>query len=245
MQYNLQEPYFHKGGALDMPAVDKWANEWYLKEKFENPIVTIERYDSDKDMEVSKAEKFEVYFDDFLDNLYENEYLADGYLSDMDVSEDVYNDLINPAVGPEDPVEHLMFVGRNTKSGAHIHVEDDFVLHQIVGKKIVYLMDFEDLSIHTMFSQYGNFSKENFFDLPKSYDSKIHRIEMDPGDVLYIPPWVWHATENIGYSVAVTKVFKRDTSYLRTKRFRSLWWRHYSQAVVEAISSFQDLFRRN
>ena len=101
MQYNLQEPYFHKGGALNMPAVDKWSNEWYLKEKFKNPVVTIERYDSDKDMEISKAEKFEVYFDDFLDNLYEHEYLADGYLSEMDVSEDVYNDLFNPAIGPE------------------------------------------------------------------------------------------------------------------------------------------------
>ena len=246
MQYNLKEPYFHKGGGLGMPAVDKWANEWYLKEKFQNPIVTIERYESDEDMEISNGEKYDVYFDDYLDNSYENEYLADGYLSEMDgISDDIYSDLVNPAVGPEEPIEHLLFIGRNTKSGAHLHIEDDFILHQIVGKKIVYMVDFEDLAMNGLWSSYGNFSKENFFNLPQSMDSKIHRIEMEPGDILYIPPWVWHATENIGYSIAVTKVFERDTSYLKTKRFKKLWWRHYTMSIKETLRTIGGWFSRS
>jgi len=228
MQYNLKEPYFHKGGALKMPAVDKWSNEWYLKERFQNAVVDIERYDSELDMQISKCEKWTVNFNDYLDNLYENEYLPDCPLSEIAIDPSIYADLVNPSVGPGDPKEHLLFVGKNTKSGAHIHIEDDFVLHQIVGKKIVYLMDFEDLNLNSAWSQYANFSKENFFRLPKSADDKIYKVEMEPGDVLYIPPWTWHATENIGYTVAVTKVYSRDEGYLKTKRFKKLRYRNFT-----------------
>ena len=245
MQYNLKEPYFQKGGALNMPAIDKWENEWYLKERFQNIVVQIERYESQRDMEISKCDRFEVFFNDFLDNLYENEYLPDCHLSELDISQDIYNDLINPSMGPDIPREILLFVGRNTKSGAHIHIEDDFVLHQIVGRKIVYLMDFEDLTMNSAWDNYANFSKENFFRLPKSMNSKIYRVVMDPGDILYIPPWTWHATENIGYTIAATKVYNRDTSYLYEKRFRKLRWRHYTGILQNALSSFSDMFKKN
>jgi uncharacterized RmlC-like cupin family protein len=233
MQYNLKEPYFHKGGAKNMPAIDKWSNEWYLKERFQNATVDIERYDSELDMQISKCEKWTVSFNDYLDNLYENEYLPDCPLSEINIDPSIFEDLINPDIGPHSaPCEHLMFIGKNTKSGAHIHIEDDFVLHQIVGKKIVYLMDFEDLTVNGAWSSYPNFSKENFFRLPKSADKNIYKIEMYPGDVLYIPPWTWHATENIGYTVAVTKVYKRDEGYLKEKRFRKLRNRHYTGIIM-------------
>jgi hypothetical protein len=234
MKYNLKEPYFHKGGAKNMPAVDKWSNEWYLKERFQNAVVDIERYDSELDMQVSKCEKWTVNFNDFLDNLYENEYLPDCPLSETNVDPSILEDLINPDACPGEPEEHLLFVGKNTKSGAHIHIEDDFVLHQIVGKKIVYLMEYEHLKLNGAWGQYSNFSKENFFRLPKSADKDIYRIEMEPGDILYIPPWTWHATENIGYTVAVTKVYRRDEDYLKEKRFRRLRYRHYT-GIIKGI----------
>jgi|TARA_B110000908_G_C10244841_1_gene448207 uncharacterized RmlC-like cupin family protein len=242
MQYNLKEPFFHKGGAINMPAVDTWENKWYLKQRFQNAVVDIERYNSELDMQVSKCNKFEVDFNDYLDNLYENEYLPDCPLSETNVDPSIFDDLINPDVGPGEPREHLLFVGRNTKSGAHLHVEDDFVLHQIVGTKIVYLMDFEDLTLNDAWGEYANFSKENFFRLPKSINSKIYRVVMEPGDILYIPPWTWHATENIGYTVAVTKVYDRDDSYLKMKRFRKLRYRHWTGIIKDTI---REVFYKN
>ena len=242
MQYNLNEPYFHKGGAIGMNAIDRWESKEYLKSRFQNVEVDIERYESDRDMEISKCEKVTVKFNDYLDNCHPGEYLPDCHLSELDIHQDIYSDLRNPAVGPGEAREHLLFIGRNTKSGAHIHIEDDFVLHQIVGKKIVYLMDFEELTMNGVWSQYANFSKENLFQISGDKLDKIYKVEMEPGDVLYIPPWTWHAVENIGYTVAVTKVYERDDSYLSQKRFKKLWWRHYSGKI---INGFHSAFNRD
>jgi hypothetical protein len=223
-----------------MNAINKWRDKSYLKQKFNNVSVNIEQYKSQDDMEVSKCSKKKVYFDDYLENLHDEWYLADCPLYEMDIDGSIYNDINNPYFsGPlkETPIENLLFIGKNTKTGAHIHIGPyDFVLNQIVGKKKVHLLDFEELTLNPLLSKRYNFSKENFFNLDIS-KYKIHTFELEPGDVLYLPPWIWHAVENIGYSIGLTKVFKRDDDYLKLKRFKQLKYRNRFRQIIDNIQS--------
>jgi len=238
MQYNLTEPFFVKGGALQMKAIKKWSKKSYLKQKFNNSLVNIEKYKCEKDACISKADRREILFNDYLNDLHSGHYLADSALSCINVHDDIYKDIDNPNLsGPfkETPVENLLFIGKDTKTGAHVHVSPyDFVLHQVVGKKKIYLLDFEELTLNSLLSKRYNFSKENFFNLDKS-KYNIHTFELEPGDILYLPPWIWHAVENIGYSIAVTKVFKRDSGYLKLKRFKKLKHRDNLKSLIDRL----------
>jgi len=220
MQYNLTKPAFVKKGAIGIKAIEKWKRKTYLKTKFNNATVDVEIYKSNEDMERSISNIKQVKFDNYIDNLHSGWYLPDCHLEKLDIKEEIYEDLFNNE-RPETPNSHLLFLGKDTKSGCHVHVEDDFVITQIVGKKIVYLLDFEELEPKNIFSRYNNFSKKNFFSLDES-KYKIKKVEMEPGDMLYIPPWIWHAVENVGYSIAVTKIYSRNKDYLEEKRFKKL-----------------------
>ena len=245
MKYNLTQPFFVKEGAIKMKAISKWKEKSYLKDKFNNCIVNIMRFDSEKDMEtLENVSKKKVRFNNYIENLHSKQYLADNTLNNMNIHEDIYKDLYNPYLnGPikENPKKIVLFIGENTKSGCHIHIEQDWVLHQIVGKKIVYLLPFEELEIKPLYKfNQANFSKKNFFKLDKS-KYNIQKIELNPGDMLYIPPWTWHAIENIGYTIAVTKVFERDLDYLKLKKYRKIKHRVYISKFIETI---QKLLRK-
>lgn len=233
MQYNLIKPVFEKGGAIGMSAIAKWNRKTYLKRKFNNVLVPLEVYKSDSDMETSKAELKQVKFNNYLDHMKDNWYVADCVLDDLSVSEDVFEDLFNPQ-RPEEPITHSLYIGNNTKSGCHLHVEDDVALHQIVGQKIVYLLDYDQLTLKNIFSKRANFSKENFFDLTDD-KYEIQKIVLNPGDILFIPPWTWHAVENVGYSIAVTKTFEREKSYLDKKRYKKLKRRNTFMKIMNYI----------
>ena len=227
MKYNLTEPFFLKGGAVEMDSIKKWKDKSYLKRKFNNPTVQVEQYKSSEDMQMSKSSKVDMKFDDYLDDLHSGQYLADYQLLSKDVHEDIYRDLVNPRLfGPftETPVACMLYIGKDTKTGCHVHIGGtrnsyDFALHQIVGKKIVHLFPFEELTLESLFNKRLNFSKENAFQLDKSkYNG--YTVELEPGDVLYIPPWTWHACENVGYSVMATKIFERNSDFQKLKKFK-------------------------
>ena len=69
MKYNLTEPFLLKGGAIEMDSIKKWKDKSYLKRKFNNPTVQIERFKSSEDMEMSKSSRVDMKFDDYLENL--------------------------------------------------------------------------------------------------------------------------------------------------------------------------------
>ena len=110
---------------------------------------------------------------------------------------------------PGVPDGYNLYIGVDTKTGMHAHIEDDFMLNQIVGKKKIYFLDFEHLNIKPFWSKYQNFSRENFFRM--NWDKMdIYYAELEPGDSVCIPPWWWHAVESDGYSIGMTKVYERD-----------------------------------
>ena len=58
-------------------------------------------------------------------------------------------------------------MGVDTKTGAHLHIEDDYLTCQIVGEKDIWLCDYEHLNIRSLFNTYNNFAKENVFKMVK------------------------------------------------------------------------------
>jgi len=235
MQYNLEKPVLVKKGAIGLKAIEKWKRKTYLKNKFNNVLINVEHYKSEKDLQMSKAKIKQVRFNDYINNLHNGWYIADCCLENLDISKDILEDLFNDN-RPEEAAYHSLFLGKDTKSGCHLHVDQDFVIHQIVGNKIVYLLDFEQLEPRSLFSRYNNFSKKNFFTLDEA-KYKITRVELEPGDMLFIPPWTWHAVENVGYSIAVTKAFDRNKDYLNEKRFKKLKTRNKLQKIIDFFSN--------
>ena len=68
----------------------------------------------------------------------------------------------------------LLFFGNNGKSGCHLHMSHDYVLNQVLGKKIVYMFDYydNDCKFKSIFSNRCNFLDENFFEMAQAYTSK-------------------------------------------------------------------------
>ena len=121
------KPLFLKGHCKDMLALDKWKDESYLRDKFNNAIIDVEVYKNKLDYQKSKSLKEEQTFNEYLDKL--NTYatdpadpgLSDGnkqiYLPDCslntlysrsNINEELFGDLHNPEdaiIGLDYPID--------------------------------------------------------------------------------------------------------------------------------------------
>ena len=112
--------------------------------------------------------------------------------------------------------EEKMFFGKNSYSGCHLHLKDDYILNQIIGTKTIYLFDFYDNYNYLTFDFFYsyNFIKENIFTI--NHDNlKLYKVELNEGDSLTIPPWWWHCVEGTDLTLSITKTyFRTDFLYL-------------------------------
>ena len=143
-------------------------------------------------------------------------YNQNSYISDCNLlkyKENIENCIIEDLTNSNDyklgltgALESLnLYMGVDTKTGMHCHVEDDFLLNQIVGTKRVYIRN--DLD-EVKDLEESNFSKENFFELDwEKID--VYYVDLKPGDSFCFPPTCWHAVRSDGYTLGVTKVWKR------------------------------------
>lgn len=241
---NFNEPYLVRGGCNDMLAVKKW-NLDYLNKYLGDVEFQMETYKCKKDMEITTIRtKNEYKFSDYIKKMGSNEppflYLAESILEvkkdkiDKQIFEDVASHM-DLSFGPM--YENLFFLGYNTKSGCHIHVVDDFILNQIMGKKTVYLFNYDKnyVKCRSLFNHLPNFSFENVFTMNHE-NKEIYKVELYPGDSLYIPPWWWHCVESNGLSGSITKVFKRKDYKYMVERPRLIFIQ--VKLVVEYYISF-------
>ena len=218
------KPTLLKGFCRDMKAVKKWNDVSYLKTNFMNAKVDVEYYKTETDFETSISKIKSMRFNEYFDQMGDRTYVPDCSLFDMsdDISENIFTDLINPndvRIGLKNfdgkigiPDDYNLYIGVNTKTGMHVHIEDDFMLNQVVGNKKIYFLDYEHLNIKPFWNKYQNFSRENFFRM--NWDKMdIYYAELEPGDSVCIPPWWWHAVESDGYSIGVAKLWEREDQY--------------------------------
>ena len=221
-EFNM--PLLIENGCNDMDAIKKWNND-YLKKKFKKNIFDVQYFKNITDSETTNVYKVEkINFEEYLNviNKIEPHYYLAGKELEMyknNISNDIFKDLKMKMDDYRKPVQHMLFIGNNSKSGCHLHCDWDYAINQIFGKKTVYLFDYYDnidLKIHSINHHQYNFITKNFFRLNhKLY--KIYKVTLVPGNTLLIPPWWFHAVENNGYSCSVTKTFYRSHYYLFKK----------------------------
>ena len=145
-------------------------------------------------------------------------YCAEVDLFEQDVSEKLLKSLHNPKTEQKVIDELLLYLGKNHKTGLHLHVNNDFILNQLFGSKTVYIFgnyDNPNIRKNSFFKfSSSNFAVGDFFEMDHS-KMKIYKTILYPGDSLTIPPWCWHATHGHGINMSITETFlRRDDSYI-------------------------------
>ena len=221
--YNFTRPYVIRGGCKSMKIFSENDKLHFFYKHLHKHEFKTEIYNTVTEMELTQESKndvsqpFSVTYKNILTGSLPHNYLADQDLLDEDIGiHSKFKEYFTYNIDTKRSIENLLlFFGNNSKSGVHIHVEDDYILNQIYGKKTIYLFDYYDnplLETYGIFSDGNNFLKDNIFQLDHS-KLKMYKVVLNEGDSLTIPPWWWHAARSHGVSISITKTYLR-TSHL-------------------------------
>ncbi len=215
---NIKEPTVIRG--LYQPIAMKM-NTKQIIDMFGNISLPVEIYDT-HDTETTAADMgkstLPKLFKHWKRNLLPRLYCAEVDLFEQRIPRKLLETLRNPNTEPKEVEALMLYLGKDHKSGLHLHVNSDFVLNQLFGSKTVYIFNnYDNPNIHknsTFHMGKSNFAKEDFFQLDHS-KMKIYKVTLQPGDSLMIPPWSWHATQGHGINMSLTQIFDRsDLMYL-------------------------------
>ena len=215
---DFNEPILIKGGCKATIAYKIW-NKKYLKKNFENVKIDIEQYDSKKDINTTKSSKnVLLHFNDYLREINNKKppfyYCAEIQLENLKnkIHENIISDIKNPLY-KRVPDQNLLFLGYNKRSGCHLHITDDFLLNQIIGRKIIYLYHYENnqLPMNKFYKSQNNFLKDDFFSIKNK--TNCYKIILEAGDSITIPPYWFHATEGIQFNCSITNVYNRKYNH--------------------------------
>jgi len=228
---NIKEPAVIRG--MFKPEAGKM-NINQISKLFRNVTLPVEIYDT-YETTTTEADSGRSTVPELFDH-WKTDQLPRLYCAEVDLFEQMIpkaqeerllKALHNPNIDPREVKALMLYLGKDHASGLHLHVNSDFILNQLFGTKTVYIFNnYDNPNIHknSTFNNYGsnirvnasNFAKEDFFSLDHS-KMKIHKVTLQPGDSLLIPPWSWHATQGHGVNMSITQIFDRsDLTYLLT-----------------------------
>lgn len=221
---NFSKPYLIKGGCKNMKIFNEKDKSKYFYDHLQYDNFNIEIYNTRNQMaETNVFDYINISFQNFYEKIMDKSssqlyYLADCSLDDT--SEDFKNHFIIDYDKYYKNEGLLLFFGINTLSGCHFHTANDYILNQIIGKKTVYMFDYqtENIEYCGIFNERGNFVKDNFFEIDHS-KMNIYKIDMDEGDSLIIPPWWLHAVEGFDVTVSITKTYSREDFWMLNKYY--------------------------
>lgn len=227
---NFSEPVLVSQGCLSMTAVRRWSVE-YLSQIFKDTPITVEVYQNKDSMGGTNVNKHqEKPFREVINHIMTGKppffYFAEIPISEYekDIGTFLKQDIQNDFDRLRKPVEELIFMGYDSLSGCHLHINDDYILNQIIGTKTIYLFHYRDnpqLKMRSFLSKNNNFLKDNFFKLEHS-KLKIYKVTLKPGNSLVIPPWWFHAVQGNKFSCSITKVYQRSNiDYLKKFKYLS------------------------
>ncbi len=226
--FDFQYPYVIRGGCKSMKIFSIEHKLQFFLTHFKNVKCRTELYNSISEMENNETlgitiNPFIETYDYIINKKKPYHFIADFDIKDeeSDVNAQVLSYFNLDMDKKRDNKNILLFLGNDSRSGAHIHLINDYVLNQIYGKKTIYMFDYNDNPLETdgIFSQNTNFLKDNIFQLDHS-KLKIYKVELNEGDILTIPPWWWHAAKGTDLSLSITKTYLRnDYRYVITKPY--------------------------
>ena len=209
-------------------AVKTWTEDT-IADIFGDLVLPIEVYTSDTsyyNANKSNMDK-ELTVREYMEHMKKAERPPYYYLAEVDLYEKmndpamssyILNDTYNDNEDKNDHQVESLYMGYYTTSGCHIHIEEDYVLNQIIGTKEVILFDYhaneEHVTRKNIFSDASNFIKEDFFELDHNKLNDLYKVILNPGDSLFIPPWWYHTVRGSQFSCSVTRIHNRkDISY--------------------------------
>lgn len=216
--YNFKTPLILRGFCKNTNAYKNWNTETMPK-IFGTNKVEVECYLDEEDYkrgivcDVSMMDMKE-----YIERIEKDEryYLAEIGLDEFDNPEldmDIYikNDYLNNL----NESEKVIFFGKNASSSCHFHIWQNYLLHQIIGKKTLYMFDFNDnddqlkrgspWDIYRKFTFWKHNDKIlNMKDEEERKKLKLYKVTLEPGDSLMIPPWWYHDTTGHGLSCSIT-----------------------------------------
>lgn len=216
-------------------AVNKW-NEDTIADIFGDLQLPIEVYTSELSYYNGKQSEMqkELTVKEYMKHMQTVEKPPYYYLAEVDLYEKmsdpamstyVLNDTYNENEDKNDHQVESLYMGYYTTSGCHIHIEEDYVLNQIVGTKEVIMFDYHTNEQHitrkNIFDPAPNFIKEDFFELDHNKFNQLYKVILNPGDSLFIPPWWYHTVRGSQFSCSVTRIHHRtDWEYAYTPNIK-------------------------
>tara|TARA_B100000902_G_scaffold300930_1_gene288601 strand:- start:1736 stop:2575 length:840 start_codon:yes stop_codon:yes gene_type:complete len=227
--YNFNKPYVIRGGCKSMKIFNTENKLDFFYNKLKKSRTKVELYEKESDMQIGEyyeytKKPFIESFDHIVNNKKPIHFIADYDLkSSFDFECQQLVHYFNLDIDKKRDINTVfLYFGNNSITATHIHLDYDYLLNQIHGKKIVYMFDYYDnpsLKMTGVFSSTNNFLKDNFFKLDHS-KLKVYKVELYPGDTLSIPPWWFHAVKGEDLSLSITKTYHRkDHSFVYKKPY--------------------------
>lgn len=215
----------------DSIAVQRW-NQDTISDIFGDLVLSAEVYTSNTtyyNANISGMEK-EITVRDYMEHMKNVEKPPYYYLAEIDLYEKIddpamssyiLSDTFNENEDKNDHQVESLYMGYYTTSGCHVHIEDDYVLNQIIGTKEIIMFDYHDNEEHitrrSVFDSGSNFIQEDFFEQDHNKFNNLYKITLNPGDSLFIPPWWYHTVRGSQFSCSITRIHNRkDNSYYYT-----------------------------
>ncbi len=233
------KPVLIKGAVAHWPAVKKWSDRQYLKDKVGGNKVNIYRHLNFSNDATMKANAKPETFADALDILHADAQQVVFLPFRVEAPNSKFLSLKEDIPGmkfldkPKAPLFYpraRTFMYRGAGSGWHTHTADETLMCQISGVKRVGLLP-------TNNGQYAElkriFFSDEYLDRPDSFagiEDKIKPLVADvgTGDALYIPPSWWHGVQPLEDLPGTTMAYcwrspLHKISDLRYPPVRELW----------------------
>jgi ribosomal protein L16 Arg81 hydroxylase len=206
-------PVLFRGAAKDWPAVQEWTPDFF-KERFGHEPILLLRM-SPTEMADHDYSGIETTLGDALDRLHEGDRAYLRFVPVLMQHPDVMNmldmDWFRARRGPMAPQEnlHLFIGGQGTSTALHTAISANFFV-QVHGRKTwkIYAPDWSwvfrpPMERSVYFSSEFDPDDPDYDAFPETRALTGYEVTLEPGDILYNPPFWWHKVTNPTVSVGV------------------------------------------
>lgn len=210
-----QKPVVVRAAVKDWPAVEKWKGAGYLEAVSPNSPVRFARtYNPVPLGPFFRYAMEDGNLDECIKEMRESSVDSTLSIPGVPVPQGWEDDLgpygFLPEVGALPPRVYpprRIFIYKNASTEWHYHSADETLTTQLLGRKRISLFK-PDLEY---WWQYAEIIEANFHHLesascyfPNEKEAEKFEAEMEPGDVVYIPPMWWHGIDPLDSDLGVT-----------------------------------------